>query len=281
SREEIPFSFSKNNFTKNNSSIFIEDLESDILNLRFNYNLITQNYFLGFEVGGRLNAPISVNYNKKELKYTTTFLGNSIFSNYLLHNTNDTVIQEVNFGIRGRAEKFSLDTNYFGIKSHIEIQKSFDHFNNHQASPYLSLNGILISPSDSVHGHIWKIAINTIVLEENANLPAITSQKLGMQINYNRPLLVRQGINYVSYIYFDETGKELKTKSLSCALKLDQINKNIQFTTNDDVYIKNPVGYFSFTGLTDNEGITVPKVYAGKEQFKIYLINNNLNFNLE
>ncbi|HET6243415.1 MAG: hypothetical protein H0V01_00785 [Bacteroidetes bacterium] len=281
SRDTIEFNFSKNNFIQNNSSIFIENIESNLLNLQFRYNLITQNYFFGFEVGSSLNAPVSTTYNKNDQAFLADFSGNSIFNNFLLHSSNDTVIQEVNFGIQGRAEKYSLNDNYFGNKNIPQIQKTFDHFSNHQFSPFVFIDTALQVPSDSVHGHIWKISINNNELVPKNFLPLLTEQKLEIQISYNRSLIVREGINYITYSFFDKIDNELKTKSLSCALKLNKENKSISFISKDEVYIKNPNGYFSINGLTDNDGFRVPKVYIGKEQFKVFLINNNIKINLE
>ena len=264
--EEIPFIFSANNFIFNNSSVSIENVDSDVLNLQFYNNLITSNYYFGFELGGGLYSPFTAGFNNKDAKYQTIFLGNSIYNNYMLNDANDSIIKEVNFGIKGRGEKYLLDNNYFGNKPSAEIQKTFDHSINNPGAPFISVAKPLQLPSNMTHGHVYKVLFNGIVPINNAR-PEIKEEVLKVTVNYNRPLMIREGVNYVNYSYFDSTENKLITKGLTSSLQIDKENFVIIFTIKDDIYLKEKQGYFTIIGFLDNEGFMVPRVQFGKELF--------------
>lgn len=263
---EIPFIFSLNNFVFNNSSIFIENLDSDVLNLQFFKNLITSNYYYGYEVGGGICAPINATINNPDAKFTGTFLANSLYQNYLLHDSNDSIVKEVNFGIKGRAEKYSLDNNYFGIKTPAEIQKTFDHSINDPNAPFITVATPLKTPHMSTHGHIYKVLFNGVEPQKNRR-PFTDKEDLKVTIIYNRPFLIKDGVNYVSYTYLNPEDGKTYTVGLTSKFDIDKANNTLNFVIKNDVYLKFPQGYFTIRGLVDEENFMVPKEQYGKELF--------------
>jgi len=264
--EDISFFFSTNNFIYNNSSIFIESLDSDVLDLQFYNNLITCNYYFGFELGGALYAPVSTSFNNKDAKHQAVFLGNSIYNNYMLHDVTDSIIQEVNFGIKGRGENFSLDNNYFGNKTSSEIQKTFDHSNNNSSAPFLSAAKPLKTPAAKAHCHIYKVLFNGVEPLLNKR-PELTQEALEITIAYNRPLQIREGVQYITYSYQDTTANKIVKVGLQSKLTVDKEKFTIVFTINDNIYLKQKIGYFTIAGLIDNEGFMIPRIEFGKELF--------------
>lgn len=263
---EIPFVFSLNNFVFNNSSIFIENLDSDVLNLQFFKNLITSNYYYGYELGGGIYAPINATINNPDAKFTGTFLANSLYQNYLLHDSNDSIVKEVNFGIKGRAEKYSLDNNYFGLKSVAEIQKTFDHSINDPNAPFITTGTPMKNPHPSTHGHIYKVLFNGVEPQNNRR-PYTDKEDLKVTIIYNRPFLIKDGVNYVSYTYLNPEDGKTYTVGLVSKFDIDKANNTLNFVIKNDVYVKYPQGYFTIRGLVDEENFMVPKEQYGKELF--------------
>jgi hypothetical protein len=276
-KEPIKFSLSKNNFINNNCSILIEDFESDILDLNIHNNLFTNNYFYGFELGGVSNSPISGTFDHGGKKFKASFKGNTIFNNHLISSNNDTVLQEINFGIRGRGESFELNENFFGFTV-LNLDKKFDHFVNNPSAPFLVTSGLLVQPSDTVHGHIWKIIMNEDTLKNWGVLPQITSSQNEIKVFYNRSLNVRDGVQYLKYTYLSETGSgfQLVEKTLLSTLVLDKENKSITFTIKDDIISKNTLGYITVSGINDNENFKIPPVYLGRNNLNSYIAKNKL-----
>jgi len=264
--QEIPFIFTANSFIYNNSSISIESIDSDVLNIQFYNNLITSNYFYGYELGGGMYSPITIGFNNKDAKFQGVFLGNSIYNNFLLNDGNDSILQEVNFGVRGRGEKYALDNNYFGAKTPSEIQKTFDHSVNNSNAPFLSAAKTLKVPSHMTHGHVWKVLFNGVETVENKR-PATETEQIEITVFYNRPLQIRDGVNYVAYSYFDAKEGKILTKSLGCTVKPEKENNKLILTIKDDIYLTEKIGFFTIVGLVDNEGFMVPKIQLGKELF--------------
>ena len=268
----IPFNFSENVFIENNSRIFIENIESDVLKLSFKYNLITDNHFYEYQAGIGGNSPIASQFNNNGNAHQLEILGNSFYGNYILDEKTDTILVESNFGIRGTGETFNLDGNYFGGKLANQLAATFDHFNNFQGAPYIVSNAPLLSPSAAVHGHIWKVTVDEEVLPSIYSPVTVKNKKIKMSVTGNRLFLLIRGVQFIHYTYFDAASNTVLSKAVNCEYKLDQNNNTINFEVDDDVYLNNSTGYFSVQGLRDEEGFDIPAVHLGKDEFKKYLV---------
>lgn len=271
-KDSLTVTISKNSFIANNSVIYIENGESDIMKLVFEHNLISGNYYYGFDIGGVLSSPISLLYDQHKKKYTTVFNGNSIFGNYLINNQNDSIIQEINFSIQGKGEKYDISGNYFGNKNEQEIIKTFDHFIINASLPYLNPSPFMEKPSSLPHGHIWKVLLN----DKEATafyIPKIEEETITIRVFPNKLLLARKGGDYVTYHYFDPLINMVVEKLLSpLNTNFNPETNTLEFTFSDKVFVENSPGYFTIGGFFDYQGFPAPKVNIGKNPFIRYLL---------
>lgn len=273
--EAINFSFSKNIFASNQSNIYIDQLESEILNLSFINNVITENYYEGYEMGGVFNAPIFSTYDSDDKKFLAIFSENSIFNNFLINNRNDTIISEINFGIQGIGEKYTLGSNYFGNVNESLIVKSFDNFLNNNSSPLLELQTPLNIPSENAPGHIYKIIIN------------------GNEVDYNTVFDLNKTDSI--HLYFNKAVSERLSNLKLASGYFDTISSRILYITIPDVHIiyennrkeayvvitgngkkTDTDGFIILRGLKDNKGFLLPEINIGKNSLYRKLCGENI-----
>ena len=273
--EAISFSFSKNIFASNQSNIYIDQLESEILNLSFINNVITENYYEGYEIGGAFNAPIFSTYDSDDKKFHAIFSKNSIFNNYLINNRNDTIISKINFGIQGIGEKYTLGSNYFGTVNESLIVKSFDNFLNNNSSPLLELQTPLKIPSEYAPGHIYKILIKGNKVDYNTvfELNKIDS----IHLYFNRPVSERLSNLKLSYGYLDTVSSRILFK------KIPDVYINYKNNRKDAFVVINGKdretatdGFIILSGLKDNEGFILPEINIGKNSLYRKLCKKNI-----
>ncbi|MBI9038674.1 MAG: hypothetical protein JEY97_11120 [Bacteroidales bacterium] len=271
----INFSFSKNIFASNQSNIYIDQLESEILNFSFLNNVITDNYYEGYEMGGAFNAPIFSTFDSHDKKYHAIFSENSIFHNYLINNRNDTIISEINFGIQGIGEKYTLGSNYFGTTNESLIFKSFDNFLNNNSSPLIELQTPLNSPSENAPGHIYKILIKGNEVDYNTVFKLNKTDSI--HLYFNKAISQRLSNLKLSYAYFDTLSNRIILKTLT--------NSHIRFKTNlKEAYVvitgksreNYTSGFIILDGLKDNDGFIIPEINIGKNSLYRELCKQNI-----
>ena len=273
--EAINFSFSKNVFASNQSNIFIDQLESEILNLRFLNNVITDNYYEGYEMGGAFNAPIFSTFDSDDKKFQTTFSENSIFNNYLINNRNDTIISEINFGIQGIGERYTLGSNYFGTINESIIVKSFDNFLNNNSSPLIELQPPLAAPSENAPGHIYKIFLNGNKVNYNTVFePNIFDT---IHLFFNKAISRRLSKLKLSYAYFDTLSNRIIIETLKNAHISYKLNRKEAFVViTGDESENQSNGFIILNGLKDNDGFIIPEINIGKNSLYKELCKNNI-----
>jgi len=152
------FVFERNNFIENNASIFLSQIEDDVLAIKFNDNLITSNYMISKELNNPNNAPLSFYYDQRNRENKILFLSNSIFNNTLVFGTTIDKSKNINLAIKGSGESFEVSANYFG--NELNPSNSLIHFFQDNNLPLLLLTNKLSIPSDKVHAHIWQVLIH-------------------------------------------------------------------------------------------------------------------------
>ena len=152
------FVFERNNFIENNASIFLSQIEDDVLAIKFNYNLITSNYMISKELNNPNNAPLSFYYDQRNRENKILCKSNSIFNNTLVFGTTIDKSKNINLAIKGSGESFEVSTNYFG--NELNPSNSLIHFFQDNNLPLLLLTNKLSSPSEKVHAHIWQVLIH-------------------------------------------------------------------------------------------------------------------------
>jgi hypothetical protein len=259
----IDFSFSGNQFSSNSSNIFIYNLESNVLNFKFKHNVITGNIFKGYEIGGENKAPVYSTYNSSGKKYKINISGNSIFNNYLVNDQDNTIIAELNFGITGIGDKFSVPRNYFGDKNKEEILKTFDHFSNNNSSPYLDPFPFLSVPSYLTQCCIWKIFIEDQEVDHNTIIPERDKQKI--KLIFSKPIKKPRNDLNIKYFYYDQAFNKIRNYKLeNIRFELSGNSKEGIIYLTDSIFVSKRPGYLQISGLIDPEGFTIPKVDIGQ-----------------
>ena len=282
-KDVIHFDFVRNRFSDNESNIYIEDIESDILWLKFTDNVITGNRYYGYYKGGVFNSPIYTIYNSDNMRYRVNFSGNTIFNNFLLDDQNDTIITEINFGITGVGDKFNLPMNYFGERGSRRIIKTFDHFNNNNDSPFLDPLMPSAIPSRYSPGHIYK----AIVGEKTMNSQSRFLPNYGIDsvvLFFNKP--INKEIPFeISYHYYNP---EIQVIEKIIVAREDYIYNDLGkkgeiFFINDYFDPRKP-GYLVVSGMRDMDGLIFPDYTIGKNyvyRFKVLLKETTLYPELE
>ena len=269
SDESIMFLFSANSFISNQSNIYIQELESDVLDLRFEHNLISGNIFKGFERGGNYSTPVFSVYNKRNKKYKTIFENNSIFNNYLINDQNDTIIAEVNFGISGSTQNFDIPNNFWGDKSEEEILNTVDHFVNNNQKPYLDPNPFLKEPVAICPPHIWKMRIENKTVDYNRKLPK--QETFFIELLFNSIIDPSKNNIKLDFYYIQESGSSVLNKQITEYTFLNTNDQSvIQLMVSDKIFAEAEYGYLIINGFKNEHEIIAPGIELGKNSFKVY-----------
>ena len=261
---DILFDFSDNVFANNSCNIYIYELESNILKLNFTNNVITGNIYKGFEVGGENKSPVFSVYNANGKKYQAAFSNNAIFDNFLINDVSKTILTEINFGISGSGDKFSLANNYFGDKSKIDILATFDHFSNNNASPFLDPYPYLTRAPSNLHPFVQKLEIDKIPFDQNMVFPS-TSADVRVELFLNTPIKAEQNNWFAEYYYYDNLSKQSKKFwGSGLSYQSNAANDLISFRISDSVFVKHQPGYLVIGGLQGLDNFIVPDVEPGK-----------------
>jgi hypothetical protein len=288
------FTFSNNNFINNWGSIFIENFQDNILNFTFANNVMVNNVVYGIDKGIPSNTPVFGLFDDTERKYLSKINENSVFGNYQINASTDTIIREISFGIQGKGEKFSIPNNYFRSSDPAYISSTFDHFYQNNELPLLISNPFLRTPSPNAHAHIYKVNIEKKEVFNYGMLPKTGTQNVEFEVFFNRAVQP-VGVAQVTWVYFDTVNKKMGLDTVvirNSAMAADR--KLFTFTVPDASFMKNGLGYIVISHFKDEEGFEVPEfpigqVHAINTYNKLYykglqskyfnpaqLINNNL-----
>jgi len=269
SERVINFLFTQNSFCNNQSNILIQELESDVVDMRFLNNLITSNYYKGFERGGSFNTPVYSTYNGRNKKYKVVFKNNSIFNNYLINDQNDTIVSEINFGIHGNAQAYNIKDNFWGEKSESDISESMDHFSNNNSLPLLNLSPFLSQPGVQTPAHIWKVKIEDNIFHYKDILPK--KERFFIELFFNRKINGGKDNINLSYFYYDENSRQVLNKTISEYNFVNSYTPEvIHLMILDDIFSNIQAGYLIINGIKDISGEEISAIQIGLNSFRVF-----------
>ena len=254
------FILSNNLFYKNNSSIYFEDFNSDILEIE-----ISNNTFYNNKIYGSNNYNISSNFlvgRSDELfsKYTPKIYNNSFLFNYLVNSITDTIIDEVNFGVYGSAKNINLALNYWGYTNIDKIAKTIYDQRYNSISPQAEVIPFLNEPNLSNPTHIYSITEDENIKSNNNDIISQTNQsyilKSNNKVDYSKTKL--------HFIYFKD---DLTLNKNDTIINYEIINNNYITKINFKNVIKNKDGYFLINNILNENGELVPDVTIGYKHF--------------
>jgi len=269
---KIDFVFRNNIFVNNYSNIYIEELQSDRLNLNFSNNVIFGNYYAGYERGGIFNSPLYVVLNDINREYEAVLENNSIFNNYLIDNLFDTIISEVNLGITGIIGNYNISSNYFGSDDKDVILQSFDHFQNNNHLPLLDPVPFLNKPSEKAQTHVWKVLLSGNVFDWSTKFEGAGQNTIHLFFNRDIPHIKTFK---VSYIYFDlENNLLVETDIDESYISFNDKPEERLIYIQANSYIEKEAGYIRIYDMYDSSGFPIPDVTIGKNNVNKYISEN-------
>jgi len=258
------FNFLNNHFINNWGSVFFENFQDNILNLNFSNNVFMNNVVYGIDKGIPSNTPVFGLFDDSERKYLSKINENSVYGNYQINASTDTIIREISFGIQGKGEKFAIPNNYFRSTDPAYISSTFDHFYQNNELPLLISEPFLRVPSPTAHAHIYKVNIEKKEVFNYGMLPNTAAQNVPFEVFFNRPVQPF-GVSQVTWVYFDTVNKKIgidTVKISNSAMSGDR--KQFNFTVPDASFMKNGLGYIVISHFKDEEGFEVPEFPIGQ-----------------
>ncbi len=286
--------FTNNNFINNWGSVFFENFQDNILNVNFSNNVITNNVVYGIDKGIPSNTPVFGLYDNTQRKYSAKITENSIFGNYQINASTDTIIREISFGIQGKGEKLSIPNNYYRSTDAAYISSTFDHFFQNNELPLLVAEPFLRAPSAAAHAHIYKVNMGGGEVKNYDEIPQVGNQNVAFEVFFNRAVSPL-GNAQLKWVYFDTTNRSLEQDTIVISnAQLTADKKQFNFVVADASFLKSGIGYLVISNFIDETGFEVPefpigqvraintynKLYYAGLQSKYFnpasLINNNL-----
>ena len=272
--ETANLKFSGNSFINNWGSIFIENFQDNILNLEFTDNLITNNVVYGVKLGVPSNTPVYGLYDASKSNYEAKITGNSIYGNYQINSSTDTVIREISFGIQGDGEVFNIPNNYYRSTNVNYISSTFDHFYQNSELPLLKAEPFLTEPKETVLPHIWKVAIGDLEVTDYSTVPIAGRRDVPFQVSFNKPV-EPFGETQLESIVYDTTNNELIINPVEISeSRWSEDKKTFFFNVSNASFLRNMLGYLVIANFKDSEGYEVPDFTIGQKK----AINNYRNY---
>ncbi len=269
------FSFERNVFSNNWGSILFESLEEARMEYIIQDNVITNNVNYGKTKGRPETSPIWGMYDAADgMDYVATVKGNTIYGNYQINSSTDTIVHEVAFGIKGEADIYKIPENYFMSQNLKYINASLNHFYSNNELPLLDPKPIATQPSSVAHAHVAKVVWDDTELKTTGITPTVYGSKVAMELQFNRPV---NSLNnrILEYAFFDTIDNVLNVKRVGIfdtAWSGDRTS--FFFNIRNPRFLNNPMGYLLVNNMADDEGFPIPEFSIGQ----IEAINNYGNF---
>lgn len=260
------FIFSNNSYISNWGSIFIDNFQSDVMELQFTDNLLTNNVVYAIRQGDPSNALIYGLYDDVRSKYRVNFSGNAIFGNYQVNSSADTIIREVGIGIQGTGEALEIPNNFFRSADPAYISSTFDHFYQNSSLPLLQVEPIAARPGESVPPHIWKVNVNGTDITNYSTLPPVGNRDAVFDVFFNKPVDAFGDHQFESIVY-DTAKNELVVNPIKTAdNKWSPDHKQYTFRISNASFLNNKIGYAVISNFRDKEGMEVPDFTIGQQR---------------
>ncbi len=261
----VNFSFSNNAFYDNWSSIFIENFEDNFMKLRFDNNLLTNNVVYGIDIGIPSNTPVFGLFDDQKREQKMQMEGNSIFGNYQINSSTDTIIREISVGIQGEGEQFSIPGNFFRSKNPDYVSSTFDHFFQNSSLPLLKAQPILPEPKEIAPPHIWKVKIAGSEVMNYDDLPRdVDPRNVAFEVHFNKPVsqLDKSQLEVITLDTLVE--KITKTPVAISNSKWSGDKKVFSFNVSNASFLRDPYAYIRLMNFKDAEGFLVPNFSIGQ-----------------
>jgi hypothetical protein len=256
--------FTNNNFINNWGSVFFENFQDNILNVNFSNNVITNNVVYGIDKGIPSNTPVFGLFDNSQRKYSAKISENSIFGNYQINASTDTIIREISFGIQGKGEKLSIPNNYYRSTDAAYISSTFDHFFQNNELPLLVAEPFLRAPSAAAHAHIYKVNMGDGEVQNYDEIPQVGNQNVAFEVFFNRPVSPL-GNAQLKWVYFDTTNRSLEQDTIVISnAQLTADKKQFNFVVADASFLKSGIGYLVISNFIDETGFEVPEFPIGQ-----------------
>ncbi len=260
------FSFSYNAFYDNWGSIFIENFEDNVLKLTFNNNLITNNVVYGIDIGIPSNTPVFGLYDAMGSEHKARIENNSVFGNYQVNSSTDTIIREISIGIQGDGESFSIPNNFFRSKNADYVSSTFDHFYQNSKLPLLKPDPLLLEPKEENPPHIWKVNINGSEVRNYDNIPNVDPRNVQFEVYFNKPVALFDKTQLETVIYDTISRTLQRTPVATSQGKWSADRKVYSFTVSNASFVRNTYAYAILKNFKDQEGFLVPDFSLGRRQ---------------
>lgn len=262
------FTFSRNSFINNWGSIYIENLQDDVLDLRFTDNLITNNVVYGLDKGIPSNTPVFGYYDNSDKRFRAQISGNSIYGNYQINAATDTVIREISLGIQGEGESFDIPNNYFRSTDPEYVSSTLDHFYQNNSLPLLRPKPVLREPSPNVPGHIYRVFIGDEEVTNYSETPKnLNNTNVTFRVMFNRPV-EEFGETQLESVFYDtiNNGIRIDPVDFTSNGEWSADKKTYTFTVADASFLNNDLGYVIIKNFKDSDGFIVPSFTIGQRK---------------
>ncbi|PSR05653.1 MAG: hypothetical protein BRD50_00230 [Bacteroidetes bacterium SW_11_45_7] len=258
------FNFNRNNFYNNWASIYIQNLQDNVLDLTFKNNLISNNVVYGVDKGVPSNTPVFSLYDGDQDGFEATIENNSIFDNYQLNASTDTIIREVSLGIQGEGEFYEIPNNFYRSNDKQYISSTFSHFYQNNELPLLKPEPILRQPTEKSHAHIHKVKWNNEFVKDYKEIPAFSGNSVNMELQFNRPVKKLDTVQ-ATWVYFDTAKNMLNFSPIEYDKTTWSDNKTkFSFRVQNAGFMKSQLGYIEFANFKDGEGFEIPEFTIGQ-----------------
>lgn len=265
--KKTTFTFANNNFINNWGSIFIENLQDNVLDLRFNNNLVTNNVVYGIDKGIPSNTPVFGLFDAGDKRFQSELKNNSIYGNYQVNAATDTIIREISMGIQGAGESFSMPGNFFRSVDGVYISSTFDHFYQNNSLPLLKAEPVLQAPSPQTHAHIYKVKLLGNEVQNYAEIPKdLPATNVTFEVHFNRPV-TEFGETQLESVFYDTINNGIRIDPVTLLNGQWSGNNMVYtFTVADAAFLKNDLGYVIIKNFKDNEGFETPDFTIGQRK---------------
>lgn len=258
---------SYNNFINNWGSIYIENFQDNVMDLKFNYNLVTNNVVYGIDKGIPSNTPLFGFFDDGNKRFRSQIMGNSIFGNYQINAATDTIIREISIGIQGEGETFDIPNNYFRSANNDYISSTFDHFYQNNDLPLLKAKPVLPKPEPQVHAHIYKVFLEDKEVTNYSEIPSdLSATNVTFKVYFNRPV-TEFGPTQLESVYYDTINNGIRIEEIDLEGGQWSDNNTVYtFTVADASFMKNDLGYVIVKNFKDNDGFESPDFTIGQRK---------------
>lgn len=259
------FSFSNNAFYDNWGSIFIENFEDNFMKLRFDNNLVTNNVVYGIDIGIPSNTPVFGLFDDQKSEHKMQMEGNSIFGNYQINSSTDTIIREISVGIQGEGEQFSIPNNFFRSRNPDYVSSTFDHFFQNSSLPLLKAQPILPEPKEIAPPHIWKVKIAGSEVMNYDDLPRnVDPRDVAFEVHFNKPVS-QLDKSQLEVITFDTLVEKVTRTPVEISQSRWSGDKKVfSFNVSNASFLRDPYAYVRLMNFKDAEGFLVPNFSIGQ-----------------